>query len=282
MEDKNNRPMLKGEPKEMLVTDRNSPEDRIPFLVDIGEHMQERLESGQSVLQDNNPPQSSAPFNGLSGSTYKDINQLILAQEAKDKGYQSDVWLTFTQTGNLQGSVKSGESPTTVQFVTWKNTDQTDRKTPLYSSYGVYNLEQTKGVDQRKLRKPPGITKIDQQAMSMIFDGTAPRNSGEEIGNWMAAAHYRIPLAADKGVNLHTLTTELQVNNAMGNHSQVFRLVNHGQVQSNLLSKTLTNFKERVMSQALINNSDSLLIAEQKVPTAKAAPKAKAKPKAKA
>jgi hypothetical protein len=263
--------------EQFLELGRNTLEEKIPFLVDIGNHMQERLLSGESVLADNCPPRSAAPFNGGSGSTFKDINQLILAQQAKDNAYKSNVWLTLTQTGNLQGHIKPGERPTVVQFVVWKNADKTDRTNPLYSNYGVFNLDQTRGIDPRMLKKPPEATKVDQQAMAYIFKGTAPRNSGEEIGNWMAAAHFGIQLEPGKGVNIQTLTDDLEVNHALGNHSHIFRLANYGQGQLNVLAKTLNNFKERVMEAALIapkgllpeHPKQTQPIAKYKKPTAK-------------
>lgn len=86
------------------------------------------------------------------GRRYRGINALILAWVRMDKGYTSNRWLTFNRAVEMDGRVTPGEKGTKV--ILWKpGKEERDpetgkvRKSMFLTSYTLFNLDQTTGVN---------------------------------------------------------------------------------------------------------------------------------------
>ena len=53
--------------------------------------------------------QGGFPSNGTTGDTYKGVNVLILWDEAIERGYSSNVWMTYKQAEGIGAQVRKGE-----------------------------------------------------------------------------------------------------------------------------------------------------------------------------
>jgi antirestriction protein ArdC len=92
-----------------------------------------------------------SPTNLVSKKAYRGINTWLLM--ALD--FESPYYLSFKQVGQLGGKIKKGEKGSVVVF--WKLTEVHDRDTgeikkiPFLKYYKVFNLEQTEGIDTKKI-----------------------------------------------------------------------------------------------------------------------------------
>lgn len=104
-----------------------------------------QLENG--IIPWNKPWEGGMPVNLITNKEYRGINWLLLEMERVNKGYKSNIWLTFKQANSKKGMVKKGEKST--QIVYWnfievdneKNDDT--KKIPFLKVYNVFNIEQT-------------------------------------------------------------------------------------------------------------------------------------------
>ena len=142
-----------------------------------------------------------------------------------------------------------GEKATQVQFVSFNNSNGTKRSSPEYTNYPVYNLDQTKNLDPRFLKKPIKISDADRVLMSYVLEKTEPQYVGQAIGNWMAAAHLGISLKEKQGVNMQALNDQLDGKQ----HIEIFRQANEGQRQVRGLEETFLAFKDAIITQAIAN-----------------------------
>ena len=94
--------------------------------------------------------ETGAPRNLTSGKPYRGINVFLLGCQA----YASPFWGTYKQITELGGHVRKGERGSPVVF--WKLLDGRDeegkdRKVPLCRYYTVFNLDQSEGVEHKRL-----------------------------------------------------------------------------------------------------------------------------------
>ena len=105
------------------------------------------------------------PCNLVTAKPYRGVNVFVLASA----GYSSRYWLTFNQARKKAGSVKKGEKGTPVVFWKWlekerENPDTGEKTTdriPLLRYYTVFNLEQTRGIEEPELSDKPEMRPID-------------------------------------------------------------------------------------------------------------------------
>ena len=98
------------------------------------------------------------PANLVSKKEYRGINVFLLAAA----GFSSPYFVTFRQCQQLGGRVKRGEKGTPVvfwKFFDTKKTEETEsgeektttRRIPMIRYYTVFNIEQTEGIDPKKI-----------------------------------------------------------------------------------------------------------------------------------
>lgn len=105
------------------------------------------------------------PCNLVSQKPYRGINVFVLGLA----GYNSPYWLTFNQARKKGGSIRKGEKGTPVVFWKWLEKETRDPETgekttnriPLLRYYTVFNLEQTRGIEDPQLAGKPQINAID-------------------------------------------------------------------------------------------------------------------------
>jgi antirestriction protein ArdC len=90
------------------------------------------------------------------GTMYRGVNVWILESTRQDKGYKSNIWMTFNQVSALKGQVRKSEHGTPVVF--WKFIEgvdkaNPDKKTsiPMLRYYIVFNYDQVDGLPELKV-----------------------------------------------------------------------------------------------------------------------------------
>jgi antirestriction protein ArdC len=104
---------------------------------------------------------SGMPYNRKSGKTYSGVNVLVLWLAALEAGFNSPVWLTFRQVGEMGGSVKNGSKGVPVVYFSTMDREQIDAETGEISSrgvgflksYTVFNVEQCEGIADGIVRR---------------------------------------------------------------------------------------------------------------------------------
>lgn len=93
------------------------------------------------------------PLNLVSKKPYRGINTFMLSMA----GYSSPYWASYKQIISLGGQVNKGEKGWPVVFWTWldktdnETGDITPRQIPFMRYYTAFNLDQTTGVDVKKI-----------------------------------------------------------------------------------------------------------------------------------
>ena len=89
----------------------------------------------------------------LNGIPYRGINVLLLWNEAQDKGYSGNVWMTYKQAEGLGAHVRKGEHGTMVVYantVTKTETDdqgdEVEQSIPFLKAYTVFNIAQVENL----------------------------------------------------------------------------------------------------------------------------------------
>ena len=125
----------------------------------------EKIESGESTNWIK-PWKTGLPKNHITGKHYSGANIVFLWNEAEEKGYSSNDWLTFNQIRKLGATVKKGEKATPVFFFKPFEIEEEDEETgevivktiPLLKVYNVFNIDQTTiEVEKNEVEKTPEI-----------------------------------------------------------------------------------------------------------------------------
>jgi antirestriction protein ArdC len=105
--------------------------------------------------------------NYISQKPYRGLNQWLLQIEAKEQGYNSDLWLTYKQAKQSGGYVKQGEQGTPIAYYGKVYTDDDEEEVAFsfLRYYRVFNTDQTEDLD---LPEPKEETK--PQADKLISD----------------------------------------------------------------------------------------------------------------
>ncbi len=96
------------------------------------------------------------PKNLVSKKEYRGINVFLLACTE----FGSPYWLSFKQVKQLGGQIKKGSKSTVVVFWKWLEIDDKDnpdkpKQIPFLRYYRVFNLEQTTGIDPKRIPATP-------------------------------------------------------------------------------------------------------------------------------
>jgi len=149
--------------------------------------------------------ESGSPKNLISKKPYRGINPLMLSCS----GFASPWWLSFRQIKQSGGKVLKGQKGTPVIF--WKfldkeiekeNGEAEIRKIPMLRYYLVWNLEQTEGINPKKI--PTAETREDMDpieaaeaivagmpnAPEILFMGTQACYSPGQDQVWIPKAKY--------------------------------------------------------------------------------------------
>lgn len=105
------------------------------------------------------PVGQGLPFNAKTGEPYRGINVVLLWAEAAEKGYSSNLWLTYKQAQSMGGQVRKGEASVMGVFFEKiqkksksENTDQDSVEFfPMLKVFFLFNVAQIDGL-------PEGIT----------------------------------------------------------------------------------------------------------------------------
>jgi antirestriction protein ArdC len=164
------------------------------------------------------------PRNALSGRRYNGINVLLCWLHMNEFGLDSTnaQYMTYRQAQGLGGHIKAGSKA--CQIVLWKDAVRTEtvdgqqvkRKYLYATSYNVFHIQQTEGVELPALPEavqPVGLT--DDNAWSEFIAATKCdlRHGGDRAYYAMQADYIQMPVAASfrsaehyKATALHELT----------------------------------------------------------------------------
>jgi antirestriction protein ArdC len=99
------------------------------------------------------PWKGGMPQNLVTKKSYRGLNVLILMS----RGYSNPYWATYNQVNAAGGYVKKGEKSTPIIFWKIMKSNETDEETgkkktiPLMRYYNVFNIDQTEGIDPKKM-----------------------------------------------------------------------------------------------------------------------------------
>jgi len=95
------------------------------------------------------------------GTLYRGINVLLLWGETIEKGYASNIWMTFKQAQELKAHVRKGEHGSLVVYAdTFTKTEtnakgeEEEKNIPFMKGYTVFNVEQVEGLPEHYYTKP--------------------------------------------------------------------------------------------------------------------------------
>jgi len=95
------------------------------------------------------------------GTPYRGINILLLWGETMEKGYASNMWMTFKQALELKANARKGEHGSLVVYAdTFKKTETNDKgenieqEIPFMKGYVVFNVEQVEDLPDHYYSRP--------------------------------------------------------------------------------------------------------------------------------
>lgn len=131
---------------------RQSITDRIIAMLEKG--------GNEARIRWTKAAQGGFPSNGKSGVAYSGVNVLILWDEAIERGYTSNVWLTYKQAESMGANVRKGEKSVMCAFFEMvKGKESTQSETnqsgffPMCKPFWLFNLAQIDNLPEA-LTKP--------------------------------------------------------------------------------------------------------------------------------
>jgi len=126
------------------------------------------------------------PTNYITRNTYSGGNHTTLTEAAEERGYTSNMWLTFLQAKGAGMSVKKGERGVKIlKYGTVAETDEETAKKTFFKSYTVFNIDQcqvilddvptppvTTSQPVAKPTKPLNVVVIAEVTHSSLYDET--------------------------------------------------------------------------------------------------------------
>ena len=118
------------------------------------------LEKGGNVARERwqKAAQGGFPSNGKTGDAYRGINVLILWDEAIERGYSSNIWMTYKQASDLGAQVRKGEKAVMCAYfeiVKRKGDEATDQDEegkggffPMCKPFWLFNVAQINGLPE--------------------------------------------------------------------------------------------------------------------------------------
>lgn len=140
------------------------------------------------------PALSGFPINGKTGEAYRGVNVLLLWAEAAERGYTSNVWMTYKQAEGMGAQVRKGEKAVMCAYferITKKADDQDDEKGEgasflMCKPFWVFNVAQIDNVPAALLAKPATAAAFNpiEEAEQVL------RASGATLSHGFAGAYY--------------------------------------------------------------------------------------------
>lgn len=193
--------------------------------------------------------------NIISLKPYNGVNILLLNLACWNKGYQSNLWVTYNQAKTLGGNVKKGEKGTNIvyfQLIEKKNNGEVknegDKKEyfPLLRTYSVFNLEQCENINLNKTKVSPRIKIEEIVEAETIIEGYKDRP--EIIREMVDIPHYNYETDIIRVPN--------SFNNANSYYSVLFHEIIHSTGHTSRLNR---NFRK---DESKEEYSEEELVAE--------------------
>lgn len=144
---------------------KKAESDRTDTYTRITDRIAEDLEQGVRPWM---KPWSAANTDGHitrpvrhNGLPYSGMNVLLLWSEQVSQGFASSMWMTFKQALELGGSVRKGETGSTVVFASRftksmvdGSSNDVDREIPFLKAYSAFNIEQIESLPDSNYASP--------------------------------------------------------------------------------------------------------------------------------
>lgn len=178
------------------------------------------------------------PTNAASGRSYSGINVLILWVSKVNKGYESDLWLSFKQAEELGGNVKKGEKSTLITYSSpfipkeEKEAAEAEGREPrqvwMLKGYPVFNIDQVENLDLEKLKalavKPAPVELAERTANLIKNGGIELAHGGDHAFYHPATDRIQMPHPDQfKDQDAYTRILFHEVTHWTGHHSRLNR-----------------------------------------------------------
>ena len=139
------------------------------------------------------------------GQPYRGINILLLWAAALEKGYASNIWMTFKQAQELNAHVRKGEHGSLVVYAnrftkveTNAQGEDVEKEIPFLKGYTVFNTEQIDNLPAHYYVKPEPVreplTLIDAAEAFFRATGAVIRHGGNRA---YYGLHFREAIGID-------------------------------------------------------------------------------------
>jgi antirestriction protein ArdC len=150
------------------------------------------LEKGGNVARERwqKAAQGGFPSNGKSGDSYRGVNVLILWDEAIERGYLSNVWMTYKQAKSLGAQVRKGENAVMCAYfemVKRKGDEAADQDGegkggffPMCKPFWLFNAAQIDGLPENLIANPETANEFNpiEEAENLLEASGAVINHG--------------------------------------------------------------------------------------------------------
>ena len=150
------------------------------------------LEKGGNVARERwqKAAQGGFPSNGKSGDSYRGVNVLILWDEAIERGYLSNVWMTYKQAASFGAQVRKGEKATMCAYfemVKRKGNEAADHDEegkggffPMCKPFWLFNVAQIDGLPETLTDTAETANEFNpiEEAEKLLEDSGAVINHG--------------------------------------------------------------------------------------------------------
>lgn len=185
---------------------RNHPrQDRVSLYAGVTQKVISELEMGRLPWDQpwtRGKGRCDLPHNAGTGRAYSGINVLILWEAAYEQGWPSQRWLTYRQAQMLGGTVRKGETGTTVCYADRftprqeaaraAETGDEARSFAFLKRFTVFNIDQCDELPDAvtSLPEPPGGQIIDSAAAAIITGSRADFRIGGDTAYYAPKADY--------------------------------------------------------------------------------------------
>ncbi len=125
------------------------------------------------------------PRNGKTGDAYRGVNVLLLWNEAAERGYASNVWLTYKQAASMGAQVRKGEKAVLCAFFDRiQKKGEADQEEPEFflmcKPFWLFNVAQIDGLPADLTATPAPAADFDPitEAEQILIESGAQINHG--------------------------------------------------------------------------------------------------------
>lgn len=154
--------------------------------------------------------QGGFPTNGKTGDRYNGVNVLILWDEAIEKGYSSNVWMTYKQAESIGAQVRKGEKAVLCAYFEMvkrkpgeadqSNTEEGGKAGffPMCKPFWLFNIAQIDGLPE-SMTVPAAVTEkefspIEEAEKLIAASGAIINHGGDKAFYSPSADQIRLPL----------------------------------------------------------------------------------------